>query len=317
MCVRDHGIWEPWELRGGRHEIVDWSGASWWSHPERHGERVRDVRPRGASHSARAVARPRAGLRRAALQSRQARRSHRHRSVRRRARSSPRWEARRSTSTTRHRATCSSPARRQHQRAYTAGTAFDAKGNLYVTDDTTGNISEYSPTGAGAADLRLGTGEPAVAGLRQQRQPLRRTADRRRTSPSSTRAGSARPTSARSPPSRRRRLDRPGERRVHLLLHHRGHRHPALQQVHQPPRLPELQPGAVPVGGPHDGQPSRPTNSRSWPTATSSWPTPTPTSCSTPNGNVIQTYPCSLHDGLRRRALRHQRRPQRHLLLDR
>ena len=37
---------------------------------------------------------------------------------------------------------------------------------------------------------------------------------------------------------RRRRLDRPRQRRVHLLLHDRGDRHPPLQHVHQPRSCP-------------------------------------------------------------------------------
>jgi hypothetical protein len=40
---------------------------------------------------------------------------------------------------------------------YTAGSAFDAEGNLYVTDDLNGDISEFSPSD--------GTFEPALPGL--------------------------------------------------------------------------------------------------------------------------------------------------------
>ncbi len=44
--------------------------------------------------------------------------------------------------------------------AYTAGSAFDANGNLYVTDDTTGNISEYSSTGQPLPTFASGLANP-------------------------------------------------------------------------------------------------------------------------------------------------------------
>ena len=64
-----------------------------------------------------------------------------------RARSSPRWATPPSTSTTRRSGNLLNPAVDNTDEPYTAGSAFDANGNLYVADDTQGDISEYSPTG--------------------------------------------------------------------------------------------------------------------------------------------------------------------------
>ena len=44
---------------------------------------------------------------------------------------------------------------------YTAGSAFDANGNFYVADGQTGNISEYSPTGAPLPTFASGLANPA------------------------------------------------------------------------------------------------------------------------------------------------------------
>ena len=48
---------------------------------------------------------------------------------------------------------------------YTAGSAFDAEGNLYVTDDLNGDISEITPHGNALADLRHRTLEPPLSGV--------------------------------------------------------------------------------------------------------------------------------------------------------
>ena len=45
---------------------------------------------------------------------------------------------------------------------YTAGTAFDANGDLFVADGTTGNISEFSPTGAPMGVFASGLSNPAA-----------------------------------------------------------------------------------------------------------------------------------------------------------
>ena len=43
---------------------------------------------------------------------------------------------------------------------YTAGSAFDANGNFYVTDDINGDISEFSPTGAPLPTFATGLSNP-------------------------------------------------------------------------------------------------------------------------------------------------------------
>ena len=43
---------------------------------------------------------------------------------------------------------------------YTAGSVFDSSGNFYVTDDTSGDISEYSPTGASMGQFATGLSNP-------------------------------------------------------------------------------------------------------------------------------------------------------------
>src|ERR1700730_14745761 len=43
---------------------------------------------------------------------------------------------------------------------YTAGSAWDANGNFYVTDDTNGTISEYSPSGAPLPTFASGLTNP-------------------------------------------------------------------------------------------------------------------------------------------------------------
>ena len=43
---------------------------------------------------------------------------------------------------------------------FTTGSAFDAAGNFYVTDDSTGNISEFSPTGAPMGQFATGLTNP-------------------------------------------------------------------------------------------------------------------------------------------------------------
>ncbi len=43
---------------------------------------------------------------------------------------------------------------------YTTGSAFDANGNFYVTDDTTGDISEFSPTGTPMGQFATGLQNP-------------------------------------------------------------------------------------------------------------------------------------------------------------
>jgi len=43
---------------------------------------------------------------------------------------------------------------------YTAGSAFDANGNFYVTDDVNGDISEFSPTGAPLPTFATGLSNP-------------------------------------------------------------------------------------------------------------------------------------------------------------
>lgn len=45
---------------------------------------------------------------------------------------------------------------------YTAGTAFDANGDLFVADGSTGNISEFSPTGAPMGVFASGLSNPAA-----------------------------------------------------------------------------------------------------------------------------------------------------------
>ena len=43
---------------------------------------------------------------------------------------------------------------------YTAGSAFDANGNFYVTDDINGDISEFSPTGVPLPTFATGLSNP-------------------------------------------------------------------------------------------------------------------------------------------------------------
>ena len=63
------------------------------------------------------------------------------------------------------------------QEPFTAGSAFDSSGNFYVTDDLTGDVSEYAPDGTLRRRLRQRPAESAVSCLRQPGQPLRRAAD--------------------------------------------------------------------------------------------------------------------------------------------
>ena len=89
---------------------------------------------------------------------------------------------------------------------YNAGSTFDANGNLYVTDDDAGHISEFNSSGAqigqftGLADASGDSNDPLSLTF-DNRGNLTSASSRRRTSPSSIRAGSASPTSARSRPS--------------------------------------------------------------------------------------------------------------------
>src|ERR1700728_708798 len=43
---------------------------------------------------------------------------------------------------------------------YTAGSAFDAEGNFYVTDDLNGDISEFSPSGTPLPTFATGLSNP-------------------------------------------------------------------------------------------------------------------------------------------------------------
>ena len=77
----------------------------------------------------------------------------------------------------------------------TAGSAFDANGNFYVTDDYSGQISKYDPNGALDRRLRLRacrTRSPSSSTTRATSTWASRT---RPTSPSSTRAARTPPTS--------------------------------------------------------------------------------------------------------------------------
>ena len=103
--------------------------------------------------------------------------------------------------------------------------------------------------------VRHRAGPPALPRLRRQRQPLRRPAGHalhRRVQLGRAAPGRHRPGHHRAPG---RRLDRPLERPVHLLLHDREHRHPHLQHVH-PHAGPELQRGPVARRRPRHGEPA-------------------------------------------------------------
>ena len=96
--------------------------------------------------------------------------------------------------------------------------------NFYVTDDYSGQISEYNTSGALVGVFASGLQNPISmvfdnSGniyVGQQTTPY--IAEYASSGQAQTPIGPA-------PRGRRRRLDRPGGRRVHLLLHDRGHRH--------------------------------------------------------------------------------------------
>ena len=60
---------------------------------------------------------------------------------------------------------------------YTAGSAFDSSGNFYVTDDYSGDVSEYAPDGTLDGVFASGLENPLSLAFDNQGQPLRRPAD--------------------------------------------------------------------------------------------------------------------------------------------
>ena len=120
-----------------------------------------------------------------------------------------------------HRATRWSQPQRRHQEPYTAGSAFDSSGNFYVTDDYTGEISEYAPDGTLDGVFASGLQNPFSL-VFDNRATSTSVSRPRPTSPSSPRpASSVQNIGPLADRADRRRLDRPGPRRVHLLLHDR------------------------------------------------------------------------------------------------
>ena len=85
---------------------------------------------------------------------------------------------------------------------FTAGSAFDASGNLYVTDDINGTISEYSPTGNFDGTFASGLTNP-LSLVFDNRETSTWGSRARPTSPSSTRPARASATSGPSRPVRR------------------------------------------------------------------------------------------------------------------
>ena len=210
----------------------------------------------------------------------------RHTRLRNRARSSHRSAIRQSTSTARVRANpLVTRLNDGHQEPYTAGSAFDASGNFYVTDDYQRETSVNSPPMAPSmAMFASGLQNPLSLAFDNQgnlyvgQQTTPYIAEFAQDGP----AGAEHRTAGDR--AHRRRLDRARHRRVHLLLHHRRNRHSALQHVHEPRR------SRISTSSP--SRPStrrrdsrfRHSNSRSSPTATSSWQTRMRTSSWTRTG---------------------------------
>ena len=185
---------------------------------------------------------------------------------------------------------------------YTAGSAFDSSGNLYVTDDLNGDISEYSPDGTlDWASSPAGLTTP-VARLRQPGQPLRGPAGARPTSPSSHPSGQ---TSARHRPGADRAtgddwIDLSSDECTFYYTTESTDifRYNKCTNT----QLPNF--NVAPFTG--DNAFEAAASSR---TVTCSWPTRTSDILLDPNGNVIQTYSCASLPGLPGPALRHRLDP--------
>ena len=83
---------------------------------------------------------------------------------------------------------------------YTTGSAFDANGNFYVTDDLNGDISEFSPDGTPLGQFATGLDNP-LSSSSTTRETSTSASNRRRTSRSSRPPANGSPTSDRSRPS--------------------------------------------------------------------------------------------------------------------
>ena len=156
---------------------------------------------------------------------------------------------------------------------YTAGSAFDAKGDLYVADDITGQVSEYGPGWHLHGGLRLGTLEPAaLPRLRPGGQPLRRPAGHalhHRVQLDWPERGEHRP---RHHPRDRRRLDRSrSDQCTFLYTSETDEIYSYNKCTNTPGRCSTRHPFQAPTR----------IRSRSSPTATSWWPTPIRSCCST------------------------------------
>ena len=201
---------------------------------------------------------------------------------------------------------------------YTAGSAFDSSGNFYVTDDNSGDVSEYAPDGTARRRLRQRAAEPALAGLRQPGQPLRRPADhalhRRVLQDAASSWQNIGPLATEL--SGDDWIDL-AQRRVHLLLHDR--RAPtSCATTSAPTRRSPTSTSALRLLRPLDGAAGE--GLRAPDPARRRRPgggLRTPDILLDPNGNVIQTYTCASLAGLPGLALRHEPRPRRHLVLDR
>ena len=218
--------------------------------------------------------------------------------------------------------TCTTPARATSRAPWSttpasptrSDTAFDSKGDIYVADDVNGDISEFAPDGTPMPTFATGLSNPISMVFDNQgnmyvgQQTAPYIAEFAPDGPGSPTSGRSRPSSTATTGSTCRAT-------VHLLLHVRGHGHRDLQQVHEHPGA-QLQQVPFPSVDPSTGLP------------VNAFQVEDPGQRQRPGGRLRRhlgagperqpdpDVPVLELPELQRPALRPQRRPERHLLLD-